>query len=628
MEGTDDAARRVIAGRYQLLRKLGAGGMGRVWLAHDQELACDVALKEIAVPAETPEGELTARIARARGEARHSARLRGNPHVVTVYDIVVDVGFPWIVIEFVSGAKDLEAVVCESGPLSPADTAKIGLAVLDALAAGHRLGILHRDVKPSNILLPGPAPHGAQLAGTGRVQLTDYGISLQEDSGESRLTSTSQIIGTTRFLAPERAHGEAATAASDLFSLGATLYFAVEGRGPFDRDTDLATFTALLMDEPAPPRRAGSLAPILLHMLAKDPEQRLPADAAARRLAQVATAPRVQPPTVPAGSPTITQPSVRPPATQPVRPPAPPAPRRAWPPWRRPGVPADAPQPPRASRRIIALTAAAVLLAGIAVWVTVAGLSGPNQPSTGPVKPYGETVGLTRDLHPGDCVSAVWSAGRFKGLPNLGTVSCAEGSERPDGQVIRTAPAISLADAQMNGDSLCTALLAATVNGMADARSYALLPSEGGWDSGMHDVACLIFNKTVAISRNVGTFRSWGEQVYPINASVGDCYIAKKEKNIGVITLAKCDTPHDEQALGFVKAPIGMTYPPSEKEKPLCTDKYGSTYVKGPMILAGYYSGWADWNNGFRYVLCTVTRTDGKKLTSNLVTHTGSASFR
>ncbi|MGW1557715.1 protein kinase domain-containing protein [Streptomyces sp. NPDC002144] len=262
---------RMINGRYRLLRTLGAGGMGRVWLAHDTELACEVAVKEIALPDLPVDGDETAqRIARARSEARHAARLRGHPHVATVHDVVVHEGLPWIVMEYVPDAVDLQAVIRSSGPLPPARVAEIGLAVLDALTAGHRIGILHRDVKPANILLA-PDASGDAYA---RVLLTDYGIALMPESHEPRLTATAGILGTPGYLAPERARGEPPTPAADLFSLGATLYAAVEGRGPFDRHGDYATLTALLGEEPTPPARAGELAPVLHGLLVKDPVRR------------------------------------------------------------------------------------------------------------------------------------------------------------------------------------------------------------------------------------------------------------------------------------------------------------------------------------------------------------------
>ncbi|MBA2946394.1 serine/threonine-protein kinase [Streptomyces himalayensis] len=319
MTGAHEAAGRMIAGRYQLLRRLGTGGMGRVWLAYDQGLACEVALKEIVLPPDVPEQEVSARIARARGEAQHAARLRIHPHVVTVYDIVEADGLPWIVMEFVPGAMDLEAVVREWGPLPPADVARIGIAVLDALLEGHRLGVLHRDVKPANVLLTHHGPQPSCPTEGDRVLLADYGISLEPSSGETRLTATLEILGTPRFMAPERARSEAPTPASDLFSLGATLYFALEGIGPFDRDSAIATLSALLFGSPTPPRRAAELAPVLLGLLAKDPAQRMDGDEAAQRLTPIAAQPHPPPsqqPALPPGLP----PRERPPSSKPPRP--------------------------------------------------------------------------------------------------------------------------------------------------------------------------------------------------------------------------------------------------------------------------------------------------------------------
>ncbi|MDG5801188.1 protein kinase [Streptomyces ossamyceticus] len=278
---------RIINSRYRLLRTLGAGGMGRVWLAYDEELACEVSMKEISLP-DVPmdASEPAQRIARARSEARHAARLRGHPHVATVHDVVLHEGLPWIVMEYVPDAVDLQAVVRQRGPLAPEQVARIGLAVLDALTAGHRIGILHRDVKPANILLAADAS-GDPYA---RVLLTDYGIALQPESREPRLTATAGILGTPGYLAPERARGEPPTPAADMFSLGATLYAAVEGRGPFDRHGEYATLTALLGEEPAPPARAAELAPVLHGLLIKDPVRRLSPEAVARGLERVAPA--------------------------------------------------------------------------------------------------------------------------------------------------------------------------------------------------------------------------------------------------------------------------------------------------------------------------------------------------
>lgn len=275
---------RIINNRYRLLRTLGAGGMGRVWLAYDEELACEVSMKEISLPDVPLDAtEPAQRIARARSEARHAARLRGHPHVATVHDVVLHEGLPWIVMEYVPDAIDLQAVVRRRGPLAPEQVARIGLAVLDALTAGHRIGILHRDVKPANILLAADAS-GDLYA---RVLLTDYGIALQPESREPRLTATAGILGTPGYLAPERARGEPPTPAADLFSLGATLYAAVEGRGPFDRHGEYATLTALLGEEPTPPVRAGELASVLHGLLIKDPVRRLSPEAVARGLQRV-----------------------------------------------------------------------------------------------------------------------------------------------------------------------------------------------------------------------------------------------------------------------------------------------------------------------------------------------------
>ncbi|MGW3245303.1 protein kinase domain-containing protein [Streptomyces sp. NPDC001070] len=356
MAGTHEDVGRVITGRYRLLRRLGVGGMGRVWLAYDQELACEVALKEIVLPPGVPEREVSSRIARARGEARHAARLRTHPHVVTVHDIVEEEGLPWIVMEFVPGAMDLEAVVREHGPLPPAEVARIGLAVLDALLEGHRLGILHRDVKPANILLTHPDPQPSYpTEGGGRVMLTDYGIALEPSSGEARLTATLEILGTPRFMAPERANNQPPTAAADLFSLGATLYFALEGTGPFDRQTALTTLSALLFEPPAPPRRETRLTPVLVGLLAKDPADRMGGEEAAQRLSSVAAQPYQLHPAPPQEPeiPPETPPPERSPAPKPPRPQASAAPTTELPPAtgqeerELPGPP-PGPLPPRA----------------------------------------------------------------------------------------------------------------------------------------------------------------------------------------------------------------------------------------------------------------------------------------
>ncbi|MGD0603994.1 MAG: protein kinase [Streptosporangiaceae bacterium] len=270
---------RLLAGRYRLRAVIGEGGMGAVWRAHDELLNRDVAVKEIIWPPQLdPADRETARL-RATREAQMAARLR-HPNVVGVYDFFEEDDRTCIVMELVP-YRSLRDAVRDDGPLSPADAAQVGLGVLAALAATHQAGVLHRDVKPANILL-GP---------DGRVVLTDFGIAKAADS--PALTSSGVLIGSPSYIAPERARGGAATAAADLWALGASLYTAVEGRPPFDRDGVLASLTAVVADEPDPARHAGPLGPVISGLLRKDPEARLGAAEAEQMLARVAGEPGV-----------------------------------------------------------------------------------------------------------------------------------------------------------------------------------------------------------------------------------------------------------------------------------------------------------------------------------------------
>jgi len=648
MTSLDDGAGRVVAGRYRLIRRIGAGGMGRVWLAYDLDLACEVAVKEIAVPRDLPEPQLIARVARARGEARMAARLRDHPHVATVHDVVEEAGLPFIVMEYVPGATTLEDVVRDQGPLPAAEAARIGLAVLDALLAGHRLGILHRDVKPANILLSRPDGDSVLHEDSGRVLLADYGIALRPDSGEPRFTATSSLVGTPGFLAPERARGAPPSPASDLFSLGATLYFAVGGTGPFDRDSEASTLTALLFEEPSPPSRAGDLAPVLLGLLAKDPDRRMGGEEAAHLLAELAAGPRTDvaaPPTAPI--PTVASVSPEPTVVvgdrAPVhpdsgsQPTSPVGPDRAAetqlkdsgaPPGGRDGTPQDTGQPePKPSRRmphgrIIAVLAAIVLVAGGGVWAGTSLLDsegeakGDSSPSpTGPVKPYGENVELTRELRVGECVSTVWGQGRATGAPDsLGVVDCTTQPDSVDGQVLELDAATSLDDAKENGESRCEGMLGDTVGAMADARSYALVPTEQGWDSNVHNTACLVFNKTVPLYGPVATYRETGTDYQLTSGSVGDCIDTKGQGETVEASLADCAAAHNEEVVGFVEAPAGIDYGAWHEAVKLCSNKYGSTPEKGPAEELQAWMAKDAWSGGFRYVMCTLYRTDGKKI--------------
>ncbi|MHB9862832.1 serine/threonine-protein kinase [Streptomyces sp. YIM S03343] len=281
---------RVIAGRYRLLSPLGQGGMGTVWRARDEVLHREVAVKEVRAPAGLPRSDVERLYARLEREAWAAARV-ANRNVVTVYDVATEDGRPWIVMELVRGLSLADTLDAE-GPMPPQQAAHIGAEVLAALRAAHDAGVLHRDVKPANVL----------LANDGRVVLTDFGIATVE--GSSALTMTGEVIGSPEFLAPERALGRTPGPESDLWSLGVLLYAAVEGNSPFRHDTPLSTLRAIVDDELPPPRRAGPLAPVIEGLLRKDPALRLSAAQAEQDLRMVAagaspTAPTARVPMTP-----------------------------------------------------------------------------------------------------------------------------------------------------------------------------------------------------------------------------------------------------------------------------------------------------------------------------------------
>ncbi|HUR01580.1 MAG TPA: serine/threonine-protein kinase [Nonomuraea sp.] len=251
----------LLADRYRLLSPLGQGGMGIVWRAVDELLRQEVAIKEVRLPPDLDEASRTDLAERTLREARAAARLRSHPSIVTVHDVVLDGDRPWIVMELVHG-RSLDRVVRDDGPLPPQQVAWIGLRMLDALGAAHALGVLHRDVKPANVM----------LTDDGRVLLTDFGIATV--AGDVALTQTGLLTGSPGYIAPERLRGEADGPLSDLWSLGATLFTAVEGGPPFARANAAAVMAAVLMQEPAPARLAGPLGPVLAAILEKDPVRR------------------------------------------------------------------------------------------------------------------------------------------------------------------------------------------------------------------------------------------------------------------------------------------------------------------------------------------------------------------
>lgn len=256
----DPGAGRLIGGRYRLLAKLGHGGMGTVWRAKDETVDREVAVKEPRIPDHLPERERANAFERMRREARAAARL-DHPAVVNVHDVAVVDGQPWIVMELVQGRSLGDAL--QEGTLGARDAARIGLEVLGALEAAHAAGILHRDVKPDNVLL---GRHD-------RVVLTDFGIAQIE--GETNLTDTGGFVGSPEYIAPERVLGQRPGPASDLWSLGVVLYAATEGVSPFRRSNTPATLQSVLNAAPAPPASAqGPLAEAINGLLQKDPARR------------------------------------------------------------------------------------------------------------------------------------------------------------------------------------------------------------------------------------------------------------------------------------------------------------------------------------------------------------------
>ncbi|WP_274555285.1 serine/threonine-protein kinase [Streptomyces spiramyceticus] len=268
-----------IAGRYRVVEQLGRGGMGVVWRAVDEVLGREVAVKELRTYNDASAPELSGLRVRMQREARAAARVR-HPGVIAVHDVADHDGRPVIVMELIDGPS-LDDVLNERGVLEPREAASIGVKVLEALGAAHRAGVLHRDVKPGNVLLePG-----------GRVVLTDFGIAAMDDPGDgstTHLTRSGELVGSLDYLAPERAQGHEPGPASDVWALGATLYAAVEGGSPFRRTSTWSTLTAIVQEPLPEPQRSGPLGPVLQKLMHKDPAQRPDAAEAARLLAAVA----------------------------------------------------------------------------------------------------------------------------------------------------------------------------------------------------------------------------------------------------------------------------------------------------------------------------------------------------
>ncbi|MFF8385802.1 serine/threonine-protein kinase [Streptomyces kanasensis] len=252
----------VLAGRYRLGETIGRGGMGKVWRAHDEVLHRTVAVKELTAGQYVSEADRVVLHARTQKEARAAARIT-HPAVVTVHDVLEHDDRPWIVMQYVDGPSLADAVKAGTdGRIDAREAARIGLHVLGALRAAHAAGVLHRDVKPGNVL----------LARDGRVLLTDFGIAAIE--GDSTITRTGELVGSIDYLAPERVRGADPGPASDLWALGATLYTAVQGASPFRRSSPISTMQAVVTEEAEPAGHAGPLAPVITALLRKDPADR------------------------------------------------------------------------------------------------------------------------------------------------------------------------------------------------------------------------------------------------------------------------------------------------------------------------------------------------------------------
>ncbi|MFJ9853254.1 serine/threonine-protein kinase [Streptomyces sp. NPDC101150] len=364
---------RLVGGRYRLEEALGGGGFGRVWRAHDQTLEVDVAVKEVWLPPATSETEHAQRLVRAEREARNAAKLRSHPHVVAVHDVVIEEGAPWIVMELVEGAN-LADGLAENGPMPVADVARIAGELLEGLGAAHKAGIVHRDVKPTNVM----------LTHDGRALLADFGIAVHK--GDTAVTTTGGLIGSLEYMAPERFDGVDSGGAGDLYSLGVTLYQALEGVSPFHRDTPTETLTAVVLGQAPAPQRAGRLEPLITRLLDKNPASR-PTVAQALAVLDGAPSPRERP-----GEPSERGEAVNPgrseePQEPPISPPASEAPTRPLPPAA-PTLPLSPPPEPTPRRprrpRALAIAGASVAVAAVIGGIIAITASGNGDaPDTG-----------------------------------------------------------------------------------------------------------------------------------------------------------------------------------------------------------------------------------------------------
>lgn len=498
---------RLVAGRYEPLHRLGGAG-GRVWLALDHERVVEVVLREAAPAA--PGG----------AAARCADVLRGHPHVVAVHDVLDDGGRRWTVTEYVAGAVHLRELVARRGPPAPAAAARIGLAVLGALTAGHARGLVHGDVSAANVLLAPDAtgaPHG-------RVLLTGHGIAGPPHPGSGR--------GPVPHGAPEGAGVGPPGPADDLLALGRTLYFAVEGHDPFDAPPGTAP-----RPEPRAPVRAGALEPVLRGLLVRDPQRRTTATAAGAELERI----------------------VLPHSEAQLRPRADPVSEPPWGDARTTAVtgsPAPAPRPGGTRRRSRPYALRALLAGGLGLALSLGGawyaLAGRTGGSGGPAAmPYGEAVGLAEPLREGDCVLADWPAGRrFTGAPRLAVdPGCA--GRAPDGQVMAVVEAASAEEARDHGPARCEERTRQARERLADVRSVAVVPSAEGFEAAGRRTACLVLGAHGPVFGPLGDRRRFGtEFADPAAMQRRDCLDATPR---GTARLVPCGGRYEEQVLGFTR---------------------------------------------------------------------------
>ena len=326
---------RTVCNRYRLTEVLGRGGMGVVWRARDERLQRDVAVKEVELPTTLPQEVRASANERALREARAAARL-SHAAAVTIFDVQEEDGRAYLVMELVD-APTLGDVLQSHGPLPPERTAEIGLQVLDALEAAHASGIVHRDVKPANVMIPAE----------GTAKLADFGIASLKD--DPKITQTGHILGSPSYMAPEQAEGKGSGPEADLWALGATLYYAVEGEPPFDAGQAIPTLAAVLHDAPRPMERAGTLEPVITALLAKDPARRPSGPEVRRMLDDVVRGRAVTSMPVPPERRTVTEPEPEPAA-----------------------VPYE-PEPRRRTGLVVLAALAALLLLGVGAWALIGG---------------------------------------------------------------------------------------------------------------------------------------------------------------------------------------------------------------------------------------------------------------